>query len=73
VGEDLPAVRLALAETRLASIATTMHWLPNFQRGLSHEVAVAHRGGVDRHLVGPGEQEARMSSTLRTPPPTVRA
>ncbi len=29
MGEDLPAVGLAGADTFLASIATTMHWLPN--------------------------------------------
>jgi hypothetical protein len=30
-----------------------------------------HRGRVDRHLVGAASSSLRMSSTVRTPPPTV--
>ena len=58
-------------ETFLASIATTMHWSPNFSAASLHERAPVHRGGVDRDLVGAAMSSLRMSSTVRTPPPTV--
>ena len=42
---------------RLASMATTMHWLPNFSAASRDEVAVGDGRGVDRDLVGAGEQQ----------------
>ena len=44
-------------ETCLASMATTMHWLPNFSAARRTNCAVVHRGGVDRDLVGAGQQQ----------------
>ena len=41
----------------LASMATTMHWLPNFSAAFPHEFGALHRGGIDRHLVGAGQQQ----------------
>ncbi len=55
MGEDLPARRAA--RPRLASIATTMHWLPNFSAAARTNCAVGDRGRIDRDLVGAGEQQ----------------
>ena len=41
----------------LASMATTMHWLPNFSAASRDEFGPRHGGGVDRGLVGAGEQQ----------------
>ena len=46
------------APVRLASMATTMHWLPNFSAACAYEVAIVNGGGVDRYLVGAGQQQA---------------
>ena len=35
-----------------------MHWLPNFSRRLAHEFRARDGGGVDRDLVGAGQQQA---------------
>ena len=45
-------------DTRLASMATTMHWAPNFSAASLDELPVLHGGGVDRHLVGAGVEQA---------------
>jgi hypothetical protein len=42
----------------LASIATTMHWLPNFSAASRTNSGPRHRRGVDRDLVGAGQQQA---------------
>ena len=34
-----------------------MHWAPNFSAAAAHEVALLHRRGVDRHLVGAGLEQ----------------
>jgi hypothetical protein len=44
---------------------------PEFLGRPPHETGVAHGRRVDRDLVGAREQQRRMSSRLRTPPPTV--
>ena len=46
-------------DTFLASIATTMHWSPNFSAASLTKARRVHRRGIDRHLVGAaGEQLA---------------
>jgi hypothetical protein len=39
-------------------MATTMHWLPNLARRVSHHLGVIHRGGIDADLVGTGIEQA---------------
>ena len=60
MGEDFPAVEARPADdTFLASIATTMHWSPNFLRRLLDEVAVVHGLAVlIDTLVGAGDAAA---------------
>ena len=43
--------------TRLGSMFTTMHWLPNRRAAAADELGVADGGRVDRDLVGPGVQQ----------------
>ena len=50
-------VRLARLDTFLASIATTMHWSPNFSAASLTNSRPRHRRGVDRHLVGAAGQQ----------------
>jgi hypothetical protein len=68
VGEDLPA---CLRADRLGVDRDDDALAAELLRRLAHEVRVGDGGGVDRHLVGAGQQQLRMSSTVRTPPPTV--
>ena len=56
MGEDLPAGD-GPGAVILASIATTMHWLPNFSAAGADEIAIIDRRGIDRDLVGAGEQQ----------------
>ena len=49
--------RLARRETFLASIATTMHWSPNFSAASLTKARSLDRRRVDRNLVGAGEQQ----------------
>ena len=39
-------------------MATTTHWAPNSVGDLGDQLGPLDRGGVDRHLVGPGPQQA---------------
>ena len=72
VGEDLPARRLARLRDLLGVDRHHDALVAEFLRRLLHEGAAVHRRGVDRHLVGAGSVSSlRMSSTVRTPPPTV--
>ena len=63
VGSRPPWVKISqlavrrLPETRLASMATTMHWLPNLSAASRDEFGPLHRGGVDRDLVGAGNEQ----------------
>ena len=57
--------------TRLASIATTMHWLPNFRAAVSTKPGSTTAAVLIETLSAPASSRARMSSRLRTPPPTV--
>jgi hypothetical protein len=71
MGEDLPAVACPSAETVLASMATTMHWLPNFSAARRRNPGFGDGGRVDRDLVGAGQQQLADVLDVRTPPPTV--
>ena len=53
-------------------MATTMHWLPNFSAALAHEIAIGDGGGIDRHLVGAGQQQLAdvVQSRARRRPPS---
>ena len=65
------SARLRCASRRTAApIATTMHWLPRPARSRLR-CRVFERGRVERHLVRAGQQQPRMSSSDRMPPPTV--
>ena len=44
-------------DTRLASIATTMHWSPNFSAASLTKSRRRHRRGIDRHFVGAGRKQ----------------
>ncbi len=66
IGKRIEAGRLAPAMGEnfpfagavcFASIATTMHWLPNFSCRLADDLAVGDGGGHDRHFVCAGEQQ----------------
>jgi hypothetical protein len=67
MGEDLPLAGPPV----LASIATTMHWLPNWSAASAHHVRVGHGGGVEADLVGARQQQRAHILGVRTPPPTV--
>ncbi len=57
VGEDLPAQRLALARDALGVDGDDDALAAEFFRGEADELAVGDRRGIDRGLVGAGEQE----------------
>ena len=41
----------------LASMATTMHWLPNLSAASAMKSGIPHRRRVDRHFVGAGQKQ----------------
>ena len=55
----------------LASMATTMHWLPNFSAASRTSSGRATAAVLIEVLSAPASSSVRMSSTERTPPPTV--
>src|SRR5678816_1152041 len=58
-------------DTFLASIATTMHWSPNFSAASLTKVRRLTAAVLIDTLSAPQASSLRMSSTVRTPPPTV--
>src|SRR3990170_74299 len=54
-----------------ASIATTVHWLPNRSAALLTNSGSATAAVLIDTLSAPAESRLRMSSSVRTPPPTV--
>ena len=58
-------------ETRLASMATTTHWLPNFSAATRTNWRSATAAELIEALSAPASSRLRMSSVVRTPPPTV--
>ena len=60
------------APERFASIATTMHCCAHQRPKRRRRAPILNRCGVDGDLVGSALSKRRTSSTLRTPPPTVR-
>src|SRR6185437_6941627 len=59
------------AAVAFASIATTMHWLPNFSAASRTKSGRATAAVLIDTLSAPASSNLRMSSTVRTPPPTV--
>ena len=59
VGRRPPCVKISHrpGAACLASMATTIHWLPNFSAASRDERAAVNGRRHDRDLVGPGEQE----------------
>ena len=57
--------------TRLASIATTMHWLPNLADASWMRSGLMMAAVLRLTLSAPALSISRMFSTLRSPPPTV--
>src|SRR3954451_14852256 len=57
--------------TRLASIATTIHWLPNFSAPSLTILRSATAAELIEILSAPASNSWRISSIERTPPPTV--
>jgi hypothetical protein len=55
----------------LASIATTMHWSPNFSAASRTKRGFLTAAVLIATLSAPASRSRRMSSTARTPPPTV--
>src|SRR5674536_87621 len=58
-------------DTCLASMATTMHWSPNFSAASLTNARLFTAAVLIDTLSAPDESSARMSSMVRTPPPTV--
>src|ERR1700682_6236315 len=77
VGLRPPWVKISQAsaspgcDTFLASIATTMHWSPNFSAASLTKARRVTAAVLIDTLSAPEVNSARMSSMLRTPPPTV--
>src|ERR1700722_9893534 len=57
--------------TRLASMATTMHWSPNFSAASLTNSRRLTAAELIEALSAPERSSVLMSSTVRTPPPTV--
>ena len=57
--------------TCFASMATTIHWLPNFSAASLTKSRFATAAVMIETLSAPANSNFRMSSTDRTPPPTV--
>ena len=57
--------------TDFASIATTMHWLPNFSAASPTNSGRATAAVLMDTLSAPASSSLRISSMVRTPPPTV--
>ena len=57
--------------TDLASIATTMHWLPNFSAARRTKSRSSTAAVLIDTLSAPAKSNLRMSPVSRTPPPTV--
>ncbi len=55
----------------MASIATTMHWSPNFSAASFTKARRATAAVLIETLSAPQVSSLRMSSIVRTPPPTV--
>jgi len=58
--------------TDLASMATTMHWLPNFSAASATNSGRFTAAVLIETLSAPASNSFLISSTVRTPPPTVR-
>ena len=56
---------------RLASMATTMHWVPNFSAASATNAGFETAAVLIETLSAPASSSARTSSMVRTPPPTV--
>ena len=59
-------------ETVLASMATTMHWLPKRSAARATTSGSATAAELKLTLSAPARRSLRTSSGVRTPPPTVR-
>ena len=57
--------------TVLASIAQTMHWLPNRSAAVLRTSGLATAAELNETLSAPASKRLRTSSSVRTPPPTV--
>src|SRR5512134_1228277 len=62
----------AIPGTARASIATTVHWLPNRSAACRTNSGSATAAVLIDTLSPPADRSFRMSSSVRTPPPTVR-
>ena len=60
------------SSTRRASIATTMHWLPNFSAASEMRAGFLMAAVLREILSAPARRHSRMVSTERMPPPTVK-
>src|SRR5580700_4452198 len=60
-------------DTFLASMATTMHWSPNFSAASLTKARRDTAAVLIDTLSAPEVNSARMSSMVRTPPPTLAA
>ena len=67
MGEDLPAVALARPDTFLASMATTMHWSPNFSAASRTKRGFFTAAVLIETLSAPASSSRRMSSTRTHP------
>ena len=70
MGVDAPA-RAVADGSRLASMATTMHWLPKARAASAISAGRASAAVLSETLSAPARSRVRMSSSVRTPPPTV--
>ncbi len=59
------------AETRFASIATTMHWSPNFFAASRTKPRSLTAAVLIDTLSAPARRRLRISAIVRMPPPTV--
>ncbi len=62
---------LGVATPDFASIATTMHWEPNFSAARATKSGSLTAAVLIETLSAPASSRLRMSSSVRTPPPTV--
>ena len=72
VGSRPPWVKTSKPSPRLLpSIATTMHWVPNFSAARRTKSGSFTAAVLIDTLSAPASSRRRMSSRVRTPPPTV--
>ena len=62
---------MVFGSVRLASIATTMHWLPKRSAASRITSGRANAAVLSETLSAPARSSRRTSSTERMPPPTV--